>query len=412
MTRIENKQHQTGTPISAADAAQSSQRIIGSSAGIDGSSWQLELHTSSTLVAKARQIEDLANRCRTPNPFFGPAFLAPAIEHLASSKIQLLTLYEITGQHRELKAFLPASSKKVGLRRNRVLRIWSHPFAPLSSPLVDASEFARTMTEFANCILAASANDYSALLFQNLPKATPFAEVLHGFPQLSDRLVRHSVISRASISGTNGLLRATDLSSGKRKQRMNKAWEHLAALGRLEFRQTNTVDTAQAVLDDHLLLEDRCWKGKKGTSILSDSSATSFVKSAVANLIKKGDCTIHTLCLNDQAIASMIMLNKSGYYYPWKIAFDETYAKFSIGNLLTVHVNGLLSQDSGFSSLDSLASDLNQTARRFWPDELELCDMTIGLGPAGSKIALQISAELDFLSRNKRTLKKVLGRSL
>ncbi len=386
--------------------------VIGSQAGIDGSNWILELAHNSALGKLRQPILRLASDSEPSNLFFEPNFVEPAVRHLGNRQINFICLYEITGQHRELKFFAPATITRCGLRRHRVLRIWSHPYAPLSSPLVAGKDFERTVSGFVNCIENASPSRFSAILFQHLPKADPFASAMFLEPRLSQKLVRHAATSRAAILGRDGLHRATALTSGKRRQRLNKARQRLEEHGAVNWVRSTDIHSTKLALQMHLALEDKCWKGKKGTSILKDPDATAFTESAVKNLAADSECTIHALTLDEVPVASMILFHQNGQYFPWKIAFDEDYAKFSVGNLLNDHVNGLLAEDKHFRKLDSLASELNNTARRFWPDELELSNMVIGLGQYGSRTALQIAAELDLLSSSKRSAKRLLGRSL
>ena len=387
-------------------------KSIGSSAGIEGTAWTLEIVDETRTSATSKEVAKLAHNCQHANPFFELPFLAPASTNLSEEKIEYLCLYENTGNHRTLKMFAPVTRSRIGIRRHSVMRVWSHPYAPLSTPLFDDTDSVRTILELVNCLESATTEYGDAVLFENLPKNSGFTRMIYGEPRLSERLVRFSPSSRGSIIGQSGLRKAVLKITGKRKQRLRKAMEGLKTIGKVSYRIDSDLAGIGIALLKHLDLEDRCWKGKRGTSILKSVAATEFTENSVKGMAAQNKCAIHSLLLDGKPVASMILFYSKGHYFPWKIAFDEQFAKFSVGNLLLSRVNEQISRDDRFVLLDSLASELNETARRFWPDSMELSSMVIGLGPEGSKIALQIASEMDLLSRAKLAIKKRLGRSL
>ncbi|MGI9353021.1 MAG: GNAT family N-acetyltransferase [Rhizobiaceae bacterium] len=404
---------QTGAPKTGRTAKVSvSIKQIGTSAGIEGTTWVLEILDKGQLSAISGDIGKLADKCGHTNPFFELPFLLPASKYLGEDKIEYLCLHEYAGNHRALKMFAPVTVVKIGIGRSKVLRLWSHPYAPLSTPLFDITDPVQATLELVNCLESATAEYADAILFENLPKISGFSRLIHSEPRLSDRLIRFSQSSRGSIIGKSGLRKAVSEVTGKRRQRLRKATERLEASGKVSFEIDRDLAGIGIALLKHLELEDRCWKGNRGTSILKSDAATAFTENAVKGMAAQNQCRIHSLKLDGNTIASMILFQADGHYFPWKIAFDESLARFSVGNLLLSHVNEHITQDKAFVMLDSLASELNETAKRFWPDSLELNSMVIGLGPKGPQTAYKIASELDLLSRAKLSIKKWLGRSL
>ncbi|MEM7216354.1 MAG: GNAT family N-acetyltransferase [Pseudomonadota bacterium] len=386
-------------------------RVLGTWAGLESSFWVLEIRENTALNQISSHVDRLAENCSDANPFFEPSFLAPAAMHLGKEEIRFMCLWEIIGNHRELRLFAPVQLTRTPVRRQKIWRIWSHPYAPVSTPLLDG-EANRTVNALSNCIEASSGEWASVILFEALPKSSEFANLLHLEPRLSNRLIRFSVSGRGGITGREGVIRAVSNITGKRKQRLRKAHERLEAGGALKFDTCADADCVDGELQAHLLLEDHGWKSRRGTSILKDEAATKFARHAVLQMAHQGNCRIHTLKQNEKLLASMIMISRHGNYFPWKIAFDENYSGYSVGNLLLSHVNQQITEDRSFVSLDSLASSLNETALRFWPDRIELCSMVIGLGENSSKKALQVASEIEALNDAKLMLKKFLGRSL
>ncbi|MEM7069595.1 MAG: GNAT family N-acetyltransferase [Pseudomonadota bacterium] len=408
------KQNSPGNDASRAstnDRWPSPKKILGSVTGIDGYSWSLELHSIEDFKQMRPRVAELALLSKPANPFFEPAFLAPASTALAAGKIEFLCLVEHSGNMSELKLFAPVKRRKIGIWQRNVLQVWAHPFAPLGTPLIDAGDLENIVSALVNCLDEAPEKRIIALQFQDLPLDTGFARALKADPRLSNRMVAHSAYSRAAIANPKGLFKATVEASGKRKQRLRKATERLAGLGKISYSSTTDITEFDEAMRAHLALEDASWKGKRRSSILANPKHAQFARAAVSNMIADGNCDIHALNLNNYPVASMILFHKSGYYFPWKIAFDETYAKHSVGNLLTSHVNELLLATPDFIALDSLASEANKTARRFWPDKFLMGDLIIPFGKANVEKTAKVAAELDRIDDLKRQVKSWLGRS-
>jgi len=105
----------------------------------------------------------------------------------------------------------------------------------------------------------------------------------------------------------------------------------------------------------------------------------------------------------------MVMLVSESHYIPWKITFDERYARNSVGNLLLVHVNDLLTTEREFTILDTVATGGNETANRYWPDRIKLCSLALGFGKSGAQFAHYIARNLSIYGIAKRRFRKIVG---
>lgn len=387
-------------------------KALSVSAGLSGEYWRLSLLDNLEELGSKASISSHEHNCLEPNPFFKLSFLEPAINHLSKGEIKILGLTRHDATACELKLFLPVTIKTSWASSQRVMRSWTHEFAPLGTPFISRKHVDETISAFIHCLMLAQ-NDYAdALVIDHLPKKSLLSEELHRSQQLADRSLRYAPKTRAGISSTESLHTCMSTVSGSRKQRLNASLRKLQNIGSVSYSIEASGEKLHSALLDHVQIEHEGWKGRRGTSILSDTAVQQFVFSAVANLEKDKCCSIHSLKLNGIPIASMITIENDGHYYPWKIAFDESYTNYSVGNLLVSHVNNTLLETGNFRSLDSLASDLNKTALRFWPDGQELTSIVIGFGAQGGKTALDIAAREQSFQAVKRRIKLLTGRLL
>ncbi|MEO0329107.1 MAG: GNAT family N-acetyltransferase [Pseudomonadota bacterium] len=383
--------------------------ILSESAGIDGSYWVLSTH-SVTDPEIRKQFDHLAEVSIESNPFFKPAFLHAGIENLAQSKVEFLCLFDKSGNESKLKLFAPIEYCSLGIRKKTVLRIWSHEYAPLSTLLLDPVDPDETLRQLTNCLCDANDSVASALLFEHLPNNSRLARFLFLQPSLSQILIRYFLLSRAGINSPKSLSMSTQGLKGKRKQRLRRAEEGLKDLGKLSYQVATQVDTAEPLLNAHLKMEAEGWKGERGTAVIQKPETEQFFRQAVNGSIENGNCTVHSLLIDEKPVATMLMMEDKGAHYPWKIAFDEKYAPYSVGNLLLIRVNSWLDKQTQFEYLDSLADPLNHTANRFWPEKTEFHNMVIGLGKDATKTACQFAGEFRFRNRMKYRAKKILSK--
>src|SRR5690606_13483077 len=103
--------------------------------------------------------------------------------------------------------------------------------------------------------------------------------------------------------------------------------EHLIARGPEQIRHA---------IEAFLTLEAAGWKGRKRTAMAVDRYRAAFAREAVHRLAEQDLCRIHSLTLDGNTIASLIVFIEQGCAYTWKTAYDESLAAYSPGTLLMV----------------------------------------------------------------------------
>ncbi len=377
-------------------------------AGMDSSHWQLSLINSLHDPDFQSQVSKLSEKTMVPNPFFEVPFLKASSAELKPEKLQYLCLTKIQNGEKSLKLFAPVTLCPIGFFRRKVLKSWTTHYTPLGMPLVCDNDNQGTLKAFIECLQHAKHDHAKAIVFDFLAKEGDFFNGLYNSQHLNEKLLLSVGIKRAGLKPIKNLDYIGTHFSGKRKQRLNKAMSELEALGSITFIHANQEHTIEVALNEFLLLEGKGWKGERNTSLNSTSQTAEFAKGIVLNTARKNKCHIHAMQMDGKTIASLIAFEANGYFYPWKIAYDEDYAKFSVGNLLSTHATADFANSENFKGLDSLAAENNQTTHRFWPDEKEFFTMTIGIGENATATTLAITDELNRIKRIKETLKRYI----
>jgi hypothetical protein len=130
-----------------------------------------------------------------------------------------------------------------------------------------------------------------------------------------------------------------------------------------------------------LRLEAAGWKGRAGTAASGQEELDRFVRAAVEGLAGEGRVSIERLLLDGQAIAAAIVLRSGHSAWFWKIAYDEAFARYSPGVMLSVVLTDDLLEDLTVTRTDSCATANHPMIDRLWRERLALCDRLIAVRP-------------------------------
>ena len=85
-------------------------------------------------------------------------------------------------------------------------------------------------------------------------------------------------------------------------------------------------------------IEASSWKGRNGTAILCDKQMQLFLSQYCEEATKLGILKFFFLKFNNEYAAACMLLKSYNQLWSLKIAYDETYARFSPGNFLEYNV--------------------------------------------------------------------------
>jgi CelD/BcsL family acetyltransferase involved in cellulose biosynthesis len=344
-------------------------------------SFRVEWRKLSQLAEIAGEWRELAARALVPNVFYEPAF-ALAAAPLFGRDAGAVLVWSGTIP-RKLLGFFPAriETRRYGLRLP-VLVGWTHPFAPLGVPLVER-ETAEPVIAAWLARLAASPEMPGLLLLPFLPEDDAFAAALSAIARRAQLPTadfnRHT---RALFAPQGDRSAYLEQALGARKFReLRRTARRLGEAGELMFAAAAEPEGVAAAMEDFLSLEASGWKGKAGTAAACDDDVRDFVTSAVAGLAEEHKAAIDRILLDGRPIAAAITLRSAEAAWFWKIAYDEAWARFAPGVLLTALVTERLADDSGIACADSCATADHAVMNRSWSERLPLRDLFIAVRP-------------------------------
>ena len=173
----------------------------------------------------------------------------------------------------------------------------------------------------------------------------------------------------------------------KRHKEFQRLRRRLAESGPIAFEVARSPAAVAAALQDFLTLEAKGWKGAAGTALIQSPELRQFAETAVDALARQGQAGVARLLLRSRPIASIVTLQSGGGAWAWKIAYDESLARFSPGAQATMEFTEALVADDTVACADSCATPDHPMIDHLWRERLAMADLMIGLQP-GARFAV------------------------
>jgi CelD/BcsL family acetyltransferase involved in cellulose biosynthesis len=318
----------------------------------------------------------LAERAAVDNIFFAPEFILPLARHLGGA-ISLATV-RLGGR---LIAAAPIARARLG-RLAPAVRLFANDYAPLGAPLVDRDY---VVTAAVGLIEGATAGGRS-LVVPDMPLDGPLAEAFAKAARDARRPV--TVVGahqRGALDQTGaGAVAPREGLSARRRREYRRQMLRLADHGVVKFETAQSVDAVTKAFEAFLTLEAAGWKGRRGSALLSDNATAMFARAAVAALAAVGRARIDAIRLAGRPVAMLVTLMAGSTAYSWKIAYDETFARFSPGAQLMLEAGRALLADGPATRIDSCAVADHPMVDHVWKDRVAIGTMIIG--PPGGGI--------------------------
>lgn len=366
--------------------------------GMIYSGFRVEWRPLAGLGAIAAEWQSLADRALEPNVFLEPAFaLAAAPMFGRDIGVGLVWSRQLPVR---LMGFFPGQvqRRRYGIALP-VLVGWTHPFAPLGTPLVDRNAAAEVVAAWLAHLEAQSELPHLVLM-PLLPATGSIAQVLMtALAQHGGACLAFSCHERALLAPAANADRAKYLEQAigaKKRKELRRQRKRLAEAGKLHSETVKEATAVAAALRDFLTLEAAGWKGRAGTAARTDDGVRAFMERAVAELARAGKARITRLSIGDRPIAALVTLASGATAWSWKIAYDETFARFSPGVQLTVDATENLLDDPGIARADSCATADHPMIDHLWRERLALEDRFMGVGPQS---AFAVACKLEGARR-------------
>jgi CelD/BcsL family acetyltransferase involved in cellulose biosynthesis len=322
----------------------------------------------------------LANRSAADNPFFHPDFAVPAIAHLNRH----VAIAAVGGGDGQLAAVAPFTRARLG-RIAPAARLWSHKYGPLGTPLIGDGDVAGAVAALIEGLAPAASG--TSLVVPDLPLDEPVATALIATALQQNRPVnvvgRHL---RAVLDRPPG--GAVDLRAAlpvRRRKEVGRQLRRLADLGTVTIESETDPEGILPALEDFLALENAGWKGRAGTALIASRATAAFVRSAVASRAASGAARIDALALDGRPIAMLVSFIAGATAFTWKIAYDETCARFSPGAQLMLEAAPRIFAETSVTRIDSCADADHPMIDRLWPGRMVVGTLIVG-PPGGSLV--------------------------
>jgi len=343
----------------------------------------------SELESIVDEWRELAARALEPNIFYEPAFALPAAKIFGRDSGALL-VWSGTSP-RKLLGFFPAriEPRRYGLKLP-VLVGWTHPYAPLGTPLVER-EAAEPVVAAWLAHLADDPELPGLVLLPLLPTDGPFATALDAIVRRAQMPVADfNTHQRAQLVPDDDRLFYVERTLGQhRHKELRRYVRRLGDIGALLFTTATEQEPVAGAIEDFFTLESRGWKGDAGTAAVLDDDVHGFIAAAVAGLAAEGKVAINRIFIDGRAIAVTITLRSADTAWFWKIAYDEKFAQHSPGVVLTFAVTEDLVEDNTLLRTDSCATANHPMINHIWRERLTLSDRLIAVRPLTSFAAVR-----------------------
>jgi len=141
-----------------------------------------------------------------------------------------------------------------------------------------------------------------------------------------------------------------------------------------------------AAVDDFLAVEAGGWKGRAGTAATDDEALRRFLRTAMDGLAADGKVAVNRILVDGRPIAAAIRLRSGRAAWFWKIAYDESFARFSPGVLITVALTEELLDDGTIARADSCATADHPMIDHIWRERLAIARHNIAIGGGARRL--------------------------
>lgn len=358
-------------------------------------------------------IENVSDFSVEPNVFFTPHFSIPALPRLDEKSVRLMVLQDGTRDNPMTRFLMPFTVEKPGFAMGpSIARAWVHPFGPFGVPLIERREAHQIIDDLFSTLALPQIELPKILVLPDVPVDSPAVSLLrsvaigNGLPVTSTVPVKRPVLDATQDSE----LYFHDSLSGHHRRNYNRLWRQLQDRGVLKYEIARSPEEVRLALEEFLLLENKGWKGERRTSLASDRFRGAFAREAINNLAGRDKCRIHSLTLDGDVVASLVVFIDANKAWTWKTAYDEDLRTLSPGVLLMMRVTETLMDDPNVLFADSCALPGHPVMSRLWTQEQAMTTLVIGMHAELDRDVRKVVSQLDIYSSTRNFAKSVQRR--
>ncbi len=356
------------------------------------------------------ELDFLSNRVMEPNIFFTGRLLAPAMPRIDDRSVRFALMRDENGRRSRMRFLMPFTIEKPGFSVGpSILRAWANPFGPLGTPLVDVEDAAETIDNLLDALGQPELRLPNVLVLPSLRLDGPFVRMIKAIA-----LSRNLPLTTTELHGRRALESELDADAYLQKALstddltlLQSKWAGLETLGTLSHEVARQPQDVRLRMEEFLALEANGAKGRKRAALVNDRYRAAFAREAITNLAEIDAVRIHTLDLNGEAIASIVIFIAMGEAYIWKAAFNESFASHLPDRLLAHRLTEWQLDDANITRTDSCAAEDDLPLDQFWDRSSEMGTLVMGLSQNSDRDVRQVAAQVHMY-RNTRNLAKML----
>ena len=338
--------------------------------------------------------QELADHAIESNVFYEPWMLMPAVKAIGQGKsLHFIFIYEThpldASRLTRLQGFFPVELlfRFRGLPI-RTVRLWQHLHCFLCTPLIRAERGGKTLAALREW--AANGPSAAVVDFSLVRGDGPFQRLL------IDHTHRTCSLARVTSTATRAFWkRGEDLEtylrhalSGGIFKEYRRQRRRLGELGRLEFSSVLQADEVDDWIVEFMQLEASGWKAREGTALQANPNERAYVQQIARNGFARGQVLLHGLFLNGQPVAMLFSFRAGAGIFAFKIAYDETFAKYSPGVQVMLASLANLHHDSRFAWIDSCAESDHSMVNRLLQDKRTINTVLLSTGRFAGDLAV------------------------
>jgi CelD/BcsL family acetyltransferase involved in cellulose biosynthesis len=344
----------------------------------------------------------LADRAAEPNPFFRPEFL---LANATQRKVPVELL--VVKDDERWVACLPVRSRPPTLRLPlSSLTALTDEYSFSGTPLIDRDALDAAADGLIQLVRAESRA--AILLIPMFDSHGPVGRALDSAADRNDvRLNRISTFQRAAWRRSQERhFPGPAFNHSDRRELARTARRLAAELG----GELVVVDRTHepAAWEQFLDMENSGWKGDWGTALGSTERDAEFFRRMCAGMSAAGCFELVSLEVGGRTVAMESHLIDGPTFWPFKIAHDPAFRKFSPGTQLMYRViDGL--HERSIEMADTGAVPDNAHMNRLWPDRRTMHTVLLPTGSPAARLVPVVMLVRDAVRNLRRMIKRGLA---
>lgn len=339
----------------------------------------------------------LAKEAAHANCFYAPELLEPALRHLDEKHdVRLIEAW----RDELLIGLLPVvSASHHGRLRIPHLANWIHRHCFFGAPLIgtgnERAAWEQLLEQFDRAPWARG-----FLHLRGLDEDSASVHALRDLCNLQGRGIKlvncyERALLNSSLSAADYW--ETNMRAKKRKE-IRRLQNRLQELGEVSSSLLSNAADLDRWCDDFLVLERSGWKGAQNTAMACSPAETSFFRESTAAAFANGRLMFLRLDLNGKPLAMLVnfLMGEGGFSF--KIAFDETMARFSPGVLIEIENLRHVLDHKCTAWMDSCAAAGHPMIDSLWSERRRIVQYRIELKGRSRRLYWQYMRAADYVA--------------